>query len=172
MNQNSILILNQEQIALKLERMAWQIWELLSTETSVTLIGVEKGGVPLANALAKILRKISTLEVTVLPMQINKKAPLASDAGFSEDLNGKSVVLVDDVANSGRTLLYALKPLLDYLPERILIAVLIDRKHKSYPISPDIVGHSIATTLHEHIVVETTNDNFISGAYLQHRKQD
>lgn len=172
MNQNSILILNQEQIALKLERMAWQIWELLSTETSVTLIGVEKGGVPLANALAKILRKISTLEVTVLPMQINKKAPLASDAGCSEDLNGKSVVLVDDVANSGRTLLYALKPLLDYLPERILIAVLIDRKHKSYPISPDIVGHSIATTLHEHIVVETTNDNFISGAYLQHRKQD
>lgn len=169
MNQNSILILNQEQIALKLERMAWQIWELLSNETSVTLIGVEKGGVPLANALAKILRKISTMEVKVLPLQLNKKDPLAATSDIPEDLNNQSVVLVDDVANSGRTLLYALRPLLTYLPARILIAVLMDRKHKAYPISPDIVGHSIATTLHEHIVVDIT-DNFISGVYLQHHK--
>lgn len=172
MNQNSILILNQEQIALKLERMAWQIWELLSNETSVTLLGVEKNGVPLANALAKILRKISSLEVTVLPLKLPKKDPLAAAATLSGDLNDRPVVLVDDVANSGRTLLYALKPVLDYLPSRILIAVLIDRKHKAYPVAPDIVGHSIATTLHEHIVVETTDGNYISGAYLQHHKQD
>lgn len=171
MNQNSILILNQEQIALKLERMAWQIWELLSNETSVTLLGVEKGGVPLAHALAKNLRKISDLEVKVLPLQFNKKDPLLDTGTISVDLNQKPVVLVDDVANSGRTLLYALRPVLDFLPSRILIAVLIDRKHKSYPISPDIVGHSLATTLHEHIVVSTT-ENFISGAYLQHHKDN
>lgn len=171
MNQHSILILNQEQIALKLERMAWQIWELLSSEQSVTLLGVEKGGVPLAQALAKLLRKISTLEVKVLPLQLNKKEPLSAITAIDENLNGRPVVLVDDVANSGRTLLYALKPVLDYLPSRILIAVLIERKHKAYPIVPDIVGHSIATTLHEHIVVDTT-DNFISGAYLQHHKED
>jgi len=166
MKQEPILILNKEQIALMLERMAWQIWELLSSEKSVTLIGVEKGGVPIANALAAFLRKISKLEVTVLPLQLNKKEPLAESPVLTQDLNGSPVVLVDDVANSGRTLLYALKPLLQFIPSRILIAVLIDRKHKAYPIVPDIVGHSLATTLHDHIMVAVEGQH-IGGAYLQ-----
>jgi pyrimidine operon attenuation protein/uracil phosphoribosyltransferase len=75
-------------------------------------------------------------------------------------------LLVDDVANSGKTLLYAMKPLLEFSLKKILVAVLVDRKHKSFPISPDIVGHSIATTLQEQIIVES-NGTKITGAYLQ-----
>ena len=97
---------------------------------------------------------------------MNKKQPLHDEIKINEDLSGRSVVLVDDVANSGKTLLYALKPLLAYELKKILIAVLVDRKHKSFPISPDIVGHTVATTLQEHIEVEHHN-NDITAAYLQ-----
>lgn len=75
------------------------------------------------------------------------------------------MVLVDDVTNSGRTLLYAMRPLLDFNLKKIMIAVLVDRKHKSFPVSPDIVGHSIATTLQEHIEVECKGEE-IMAAYL------
>ena len=74
--------------------------------------------------------------------------------------------LVDDVGNSGKTLLYALRPLMNYELKKIMIAVLVDRKHKSYPVTADIIGHSISTTLLEHIEVITEGDD-ITAAYLQ-----
>jgi pyrimidine operon attenuation protein/uracil phosphoribosyltransferase len=119
-----------------------------------------------AFSLAERLRTISGLQVDVINVKMNKKAPLSDDISIDADLNGRSVVLVDDVAMSGKTLLYALKPLLSYELKRIMIAVLVDRTHKEFPISPDIIGHSIATTLQEHILVEADN-NEITAAYLQ-----
>jgi len=101
-----------------------------------------------------------------MPLKLNKKQPLNGEINLPENCSSTSVVLVDDVANSGKTLLYALKPLLEVELKRIMIAVLVDRRHKSYPITPDIVGHSISTTLHEHIEVETDGNN-ITAAYLQ-----
>jgi pyrimidine operon attenuation protein/uracil phosphoribosyltransferase len=79
-------------------------------------------------------------------------------------VDGKVVVIVDDVANTGRTLLYAVKPLLDMAPKKIRVAVLVDRRHKAYPVSADYVGTSLSTTLHEHIDVSLSGDQ--PGVFL------
>jgi pyrimidine operon attenuation protein/uracil phosphoribosyltransferase len=166
MAKQRILILDSERIEHKLQRMAYQIWEHNSKEKEITLIGVQGSGLAVAENLAARVRKISQLKVQVLSLKLNKKQPLKEEISLPEGCNSKSVVLVDDVANSGKTLLYALKPLLAFELQKILIAVLVDRRHKSFPISPDIIGHSISTTLQEHIEVETEGKK-ITAAYLQ-----
>lgn len=160
------IILDTERIKWKLKRMAFQVWEHNSKEEAVTLIGIEGSGLAVAKTLASILKRISPLQVTVIGIKMNKRNPLAQEITLQHNLTGQSVVLVDDVTNSGRTLMYALKPLLDFDLKKILIAVLVDRKHKSFPVSPDIVGYSVATTLKEHIEVETEG-NTITAAYLE-----
>lgn len=165
MSKQKVLILDKERIDQKLQRMAYQIWESNSNETGVTLLGIKGSGLVVANNLAHYLKKISPLKVQVLPLNINKKQP-RNEIKLDKDITASSVVLVDDVANSGKTLLYALRPVLDYDARKIQIAVLVDRKHKSFPVSPDIVGHSVATTLQEHIEVETDGDE-VTAAYLQ-----
>lgn len=165
MDKNKVLILDKEQIDSKLQRMAYEVWEHNSNETAVTLIGVETTGMTVAQSLANRIRKISPLQVDVLSVRMNKRNPLADNITIDADLTNKSVVLVDDVSNSGKTLLYALRPVLDYNTSKILVAVLVERKHKAYPLSPDIVGHTVSTTLQEHIEVEAT-DGEITGAYL------
>lgn len=159
------LILDRYKIELKLQRMAYQIWENNSSEKEILLIGIGGSGVIINKYLAKKIREISPLKVQELVININKKEPLKSPATFDENLDGKAVILVDDVANSGRTLLYAIKPLLNFKLKKLRIAVLIDRKHKSFPVAPDIVGHSISTTLQEHIDVECKDDH-AEGVYL------
>lgn len=166
MEKKRILILDQERIAHKLRRMAYQIWEHNSNEQSVTLAGIQGHGVVVAESLAAFLREISPLRVELITLKIDKKLPAQNSIAIDTDLAGRSVILVDDVANSGRTLLYGLRPLLNYELKRIMIAVLVDRKHKSYPVSADIVGHTVATTLQEHIEVETEGDKIVA-AYLQ-----
>lgn len=160
------IILDKERINWKMQRMAYEIWENFSNEKSVTLIGIEGSGAILAKSLVKRLKEISTLKVELIIIKMNKRKPLSSDILIDEDLSGKSLVLIDDVANSGKTLLYALAPILRYEPKKVMIAVLVDRRHKSFPITPDIIGHSVSTTLQEHIEVETEGE-YITAAYLQ-----
>lgn len=159
-------ILDKERINWKLQRMAYEIWEHFSNEKSVTLVCIEGGGVVVAKSLVKRLNEIGSLKTDLITLKLNKRNPLASEITINEDLNGKSLVLVDDVANSGKTLLYALAPILKYEPKKVIIAVLVDRRHKSFPITPDIVGHSVSTTLQEHIEVETEGDQ-VTAAWLQ-----
>lgn len=164
---NKITILSKAQIAQKLTRMAYEIWEQNSDEKEITFIGIESGGMIVAKNLADVLKKISPLKIEVLPISINKNNPLKDkDIKFNYHLNKKILILVDDVANSGKTLLYALKPILDYEPSKIKVAVLVDRKHKNFPITPDIIGHSVSTTLQDKIIV-TYDQNQITGAYLE-----
>lgn len=165
MEKERILILDQKSVNWKLQRMAFQIWEHNSHEESILLIGIENGGMAVAESLAERLQQISPLKIELLSLKINKKQPLQDTVQFEHPLNGRAVVLVDDVTNSGKTLTYALKPLLSYEPSKIMVAVLVDRQHKSFPVTPDIVGHTIATTLQEHIEVECTADGAMS-AYL------
>jgi pyrimidine operon attenuation protein / uracil phosphoribosyltransferase len=161
-----ILILDNDRIGKKLQRMAYQIWEHNSHESELHFIGIEGTGTAVARELASRLRAISKLEVVIHTLRMNKKQPLSESIDLAANLNGKSVVLIDDVANSGKTLLYAMKPILAFEPKKILVAVLVDRKHKSFPVSPDIVGHTVATTLQEHIEVVCEGEN-ITSAYLQ-----
>lgn len=165
MNQERILILDEQQIGRTLKRMAFQIWEHNSKADTVTFIGVEKAGAAVARNLSRIFEEISGIPAPVLPLKVNKKRPLEDNLQIEEALTGKSIVLVDDVANSGKTLLYALKPVLEYEPRQVLIAVLVDRKHKAFPISPDIVGHTVSTTIQDHIEVRHEDDR-LTAAYL------
>lgn len=165
---NKIPILTEEQIAQKLTRMAYEIWEKNCEEEEVVLVGIEDVGTLVAENLATILRDISPLKVTMTGIVIDKNDPLSRPVTLSNEvpMDGKVVVLVDDVANSGRTLIYALKPILLHSPQKIEIAVLVDRKHKSFPIAPDIIGHSISTTIQEHIIVSYEGPR-IKAAHLE-----
>jgi len=165
MLETKIAILTEENIRRKIKRMACQIWEKNTNQKELTIIGIEKGGLVLAKILAKELDEMSNLKIQVLPLKIDKKSPLKNQPVLTENLNNKNIVLVDDVSNSGKTLMYALKSILQFEPEQIHIAVLVERSHKRFPVSVDIVGHNLSTTLQEHIVVEFENQN-ITAAYL------
>ena len=166
MPKNKTIILDKERINQKLQRMAYEIWENNSNEKGITLIGIKGSGTTVAQSLANRLKEISPLKIDLLEVKLNKRKPLVGVIELDTDLTDKSVVLIDDVANSGKTLLYALSPILKFEPKRVMIAVLVDRRHKSFPITPDIVGYSVSTTLKEHIDVETDGEQILA-AYLQ-----
>lgn len=160
------MILDEEQISCKLLRMAYEIWEQNSQEKELVLVGIERGGKILADNLAAIVRDISPISVLVVPLRIDKKRPLEKPPETGHDLTDKTVILVDDVVNSGKTMFYALGALIGFDMKKLTVAVLVDRKHKSFPVASDIVGHSIATTLQNHIEVET-DGNLIMAVYLE-----
>ncbi len=166
MKKKKVEILDAERIAHKLRRMAYEIWERNSDEKELTLVGIESGGKVIADNLAALLTEISPLKVQVIAVTINKKKPLNHALDFDDNLTGRSIVLVDDVANSGKTITYSLHALLSYDLKKVMVAVLVDRKHKSFPIASDIVGLSVATTLQEHIEVEIENGK-VKSVYLQ-----
>ena len=166
MKKKKVVVLDKEAIAHKLRRMAYEIWEHNSDEKEITLIGIENGGKAVADNLGVLLKEISPLAINVLSVSINKKNPLNHALAFEDNLTDKSIVLVDDVANSGKTITYSLHAILSYNLKKVMVAVLVDRKHKSFPIASDIVGLSIATTLQEHIEVEIKN-GVINSVYLQ-----
>lgn len=161
------LLLDAELIQRKLARMAYEIWERYSEEKTLYLLPIEQSGRAIAESLAQQLRSFSPLEVKIVPLTVDKKVPLAP-AALPEGtvLDGRSAVVIDDVANSGKTLFYALKPLLSFDLKSLAIAVLVDRRHKSFPIRPDVVGHAFATTLQDHIEV-STEGGIPVAAYLR-----
>lgn len=163
-----VTILNQEQIHQKLKRIAFEIWEHSGNEKEIVLVGIANAGSVIARNLRQILQDISPLSIQVHQLTINKKNPLKSPVEIQPaiDLDKKTVFLIDDVANSGKTLLYGLKPILEQLPSRIKVVVLVDRKHKNFPITPDITGHSVSTTLQDKIVVSYEGDT-LTHAYLE-----
>jgi pyrimidine operon attenuation protein / uracil phosphoribosyltransferase len=153
-------ILDEQQIRRKIQRLTVQILERNYGETDIILVGINQTGLELACLFEKELVGRTTTKVTLTQLHINPAKPL--DGSFFLDMplefvNDKVVILVDDVANTGRTLFYALRPLMDALPKKIEVAVLVDRKHKSFPIQPDYVGLSLATTLKENIDVQIEN---------------
>lgn len=166
MKKKRVLILDKERIDHKLRRMAYEIWERNSDETELTFIGIESGGKAVADNLSAIVKKISPLKVYNHSLKVNKKNPLNHALELKENLTGRTIILVDDVANSGRTIIYSMQALLQYDLKKIMVAVLIDREHKSFPIASDIIGHSIATTLQEHIEVEIEGKQ-ITAVYLE-----
>ncbi len=166
MKKKQVLILDQERISYKLRRMAYEIWERNSDEKGIILLGIEKGGRILADNLSEILKEISPLKVKTVSININKKNPLNHALESELNLDGKTVVLCDDVVNSGKTIIYSLHAILSYDLKKIMVAVLVDRKHKSFPIASDIVGHTVATTIQDHIEVETKGKK-ITAVYLE-----
>ena len=103
--------------------------------------------------------------VSIVSVSINKHHPKEVILSQQIDFNDKVVIIVDDVVSSGKTLLYSIKPFLEFHPKKIQTLVLVERSYKNFPVTPDYVGISIATTLQDHIFVEVKNDE-VTGAYL------
>jgi pyrimidine operon attenuation protein / uracil phosphoribosyltransferase len=160
-----VQILDAALIDSKLLRMAYQILENNLEEKELIICGVAGKGFMIAKLLAQKLQTIAALKLVVFEILIDKANPTDCSLDTNENLDGKSIIVVDDVANSGRTLLYALNPFLNIIAKKIQIAVLVDRKHKNYPVSADYIGHTVTTTVQEHIDVMFTN-GIAHGAYL------
>ncbi len=160
------IILNNNQIVHKTKRIAYQIYESNSSEKEVILAGVQGNGMHFAKQIASILREISPIEVTLCEVFINKKKPLnsVSTSLSADDYKNKSLILVDDVLNSGTTLIYGIKHFLDVPLKRFKTAVLVNRNHKKYPVKADFKGISLSTSIKEH--VEVIFDQKSSKAYL------
>ena len=158
-------VLDQDTIKRKLRRMALQIAEENSNEESLVIAGIHGNGEVVAKCLVQELKEFSGLQLDVVSIQLNKKNPKEVYIQGTVNMNDRVVIIVDDVADTGRTMLYALKPFLDTHPRKIQTLVLVERSHKLFPIQNDYVGLSLTTTLQEHIVVETEGGE-IRGAWL------
>ena len=159
-------ILDKEVAAKKMLRMAYEIVENNSEESKVILAGVREQGAVIAKHMQKILGGISSLKTELISILLDKRQP--DDVQLSEtlDFDDQVIIVVDDVASSGKTMLYAMKPLLQYQPKKIQTLALVERTHKSFPVKTDYVGISIATTLQEQIFVEVDNGE-VTGAYMK-----
>ena len=164
-NSQKNCILSLETIKRKLKRMALEIAEQNADEKELVIAGINGNGEVLAQKLVEELQLVFPTKLSIVVIQLNKKQPLDAKLNTAIDINDKVVIIVDDVSNTGRTLLYGLKPFITNLPKKIQTAVLVERSHKLFAIQPDYVGLSIATTLQEHITVETEG-NQITGAWL------
>ncbi len=162
------LILDQDDINRKIERISYEILEQNDGEQEIILAGIRQKGFVFAQRLESCLRQAGNFSIILTDLQLQKHNPVISEILMGIDpssVNNKVVIVCDDVANTGKTLLYAMKPFLDFAPKRIQIAVLIDRQHKVYPVSPDFVGLSLSTNMQEHITVEI-GTGMEEGVYL------
>jgi pyrimidine operon attenuation protein/uracil phosphoribosyltransferase len=159
-------ILNETRAAKKLRRMAYEIIENNTGEDLLILAGIRESGTIMAKNIQKILAEISDVKTDLFIVSLDKHLPGKVTLNKPGNFNDKIIIVIDDVAMSGKTLLYAMQPFLVFHPKKIQTLVLVERSHKAFPVKPDYVGVSIATTLQEHIYVEADGD-VIKGAYLE-----
>ena len=158
-------IMDQKHIQKTIKRISYQIYETNSEENELVLAGIRENGLELATRIQKELKKISDLDVVLIEIKMDKKNPrdkisMSQSISFCEN---KSVVVVDDVLNTGRTLIYAVKKFLSIKLKKIQTAVLVNRNHKNFPIKGDFKGISLSTSIKEHINVRFGKDE---GIYL------
>lgn len=149
-------ILTHQQIKTKITRLAIEILENNYNEKEIILAGINKNGMRFAQMLLLELESRSNIQFHLSQILVNPKNPIAKEVEIDtsdEALSNKVVIVIDDVGNTGRTIFYAFKVLMNTLPKKVETAVLIDRKHKSFAVKPDYVGLSLATTSMENIRV-------------------
>lgn len=155
MSQGETIILTHKEIAHKIRRIAYQVYETNVGETEVVIAGIKTNGFILAKKLKKEVEKISDLKVTLCEVIIDKKQPTneIKTSIPAEDYSNKSLLLVDDVLHSGTTLIYGVKHFLNVPLRQFKTAVLVDRNHKKYPIKADFKGISLSTSINENVAV-------------------
>ena len=161
------ILLTPQQVKQRIQRLAWQIFEDNSEETEIVIVGILQSGNNVAVELTKALKEICSFKILQVTLKIDKHSQVAGNFELSASTNemeSKVIVVVDDVLNSGKTLLYALRPFLAIDVKKIRTVVLVDRNHRRFPIAADFTGMTLATTLKEHIAVEDTAEGII--AYL------
>ena len=160
-------ILDINEIDQKLKRLAWQVYEKNSAEKEIIVVGVSERGLILAKQLVVHIQEISNIKTKISLLDLDKDNPYNKEVSINlqeKEYANKVVLLVDDVLNSGKTLMYAAKHFLTTPLTSLSIMVLVDRNHNRYPIKADYIGLSLATTLQEYINVDLKGAN--KGVYL------
>lgn len=159
-------ILDKIQLQQKVNRLAWQIYEQNYSEKEIIVVGIEKRGVELSKRISDVISSISDIKVINSTVKLDKENPFSSDIVISlevDAIENKVVVLVDDVLNSGKTLIYTAKEFLSVPLKKLSTVVLVNRNHNRYPVKADYEGMSLSTTLQEHINVVFGKEE---GVYL------
>lgn len=159
-------ILNGTQLDQRIRRISFEIYENNIDDKEIVLAGISDNGFDLAKLFKKELKAISPLSITTVKININKAKPFTDETKLETSIDvidRKSVILIDDVLNTGKTAAFALKTLLDANVKKIEFAVIVNRSHKSFPIYPKYRGYELATTINEHVDVRLRDDK---GVYL------
>lgn len=161
------IILTNQEIEHKIKRIAYQIYETFVDEEEIVIAGIASNGFIFAKKISDALNNISNLKISLCEVQINKVNPeLPVQTSLTkEEYKNKGLVLVDDVLNSGTTLIYAVRHFLDVPLTKFKTVVLVDRNHKKFPVKADFKGISLSTSSLEHVQV-VFDDNGGSYAYL------
>ncbi len=160
------IILSHQEIEHKIKRIAYQIYETFVDEEEIILAGIAKNGYVFAEKLKADLSAISPLRILLCKVNIDKQNPFQpiTTSLSKEEYQHKGLILVDDVLNSGTTLVYGVKHFLEVPLKKFKTAVLVDRNHKKFPVKVDFKGISLSTSLQEHVQVVFEEKN--SSAYL------
>ncbi len=154
------VILDKEQINHIIKRIAYQIWETFVDENEIVIAGIANSGYFFAEKIAQKVEDISGIKTQLCKTEINKQNPIEPivTSMTAEEYTNKCLVLVDDVMNSGATLIYGVKHFLEVPLKKFKTTVLVDRNHKNFPVKADFKGISLSTSRLEHIQVVFTND--------------
>jgi pyrimidine operon attenuation protein / uracil phosphoribosyltransferase len=156
---NRTEILDNSQVIHRIDRIAYQIFEDNFNEEEIIIAGIARSGYIFAKRLEKALAGICNLKTVLVEVSVDKENPVnlkMKPALSKEELKNRVVIVTDDVLNSGKTLIYSLRPFLDADIKKIRTALLVNRDHKRYPVEADFVGISLSTTLNDHITVDLT----------------
>ncbi len=155
-------LLDPQQIKQKIKRLAIEILEENFSEDEIILAGINNNGYRFAQLIENELLKKTTIPISISRIRLNPANPTETEVLLNPEsvsLSNKVVILIDDVANTGRNIFYAFIPLLKDTPKKVQVAVLVDRKHKAFPVKVDFMGLSLATTLQENIDVKIISES-------------
>jgi pyrimidine operon attenuation protein/uracil phosphoribosyltransferase len=158
-------ILSHYQIGHKIARLTLEILENNQDEPVLFVAGINRNGYLFASILVDELRKHTDKQIKLARITLNPANPLEKPVEIDmpvEEMAQSGVILVDDVANTGRTMFYAFSVFMNTLIKKVEVAVLVDRKHKLFPIKVDYVGMSLATTIQENIKAHLKDQNQMS----------
>jgi pyrimidine operon attenuation protein/uracil phosphoribosyltransferase len=161
------IILNKKETLQKIKRIAYEIYERNYQEQEIAIAGIYDKGYFFAELLEKELKQLCNLKITLVKITLDKSAKSQCEVTLDTDirsLKDKVVIVTDDVLNTGRTLVYSLQPFLTIPLKKLQTAVIVNRSHNNFPVSPDYIGYSLATTLKEHIDVVFDENKF--GVYM------
>ena len=161
-------ILNNDDVEKKIARIAFQIIEEYYEDKELLIVGISKNGFLLAGKIAKLVqRDLPKSTINLMELTINKRNPLKENVTISPNISfgNKKVILVDDVLNSGKTLMHAASYIVSKDIKKMNTVVLVDRRHRNFPIKADWVGLTLSTTIQEHINVEILKNDI--SIYLE-----
>ena len=176
------ILLDAEAVARTLSRIAHEIIERNDRLDAVALVGIRTRGVPLAERLAELIEERSGVEVALGAVDISfhrddrdrrPAQPVVSESELPFELEGTTCVLVDDVLYTGRTIRAAVETLFEHgRPDRVQLAVLVDRGHRELPIRPDYVGKNLPTSRAERVRVQLEETDGADRVLLESRPEE